>query len=229
MFLSARARQAEYCDQPDLPLGEVAANYRQLARFNRTMLVADAFQRVLGRWLGRARVQRLSLLDLGAGDGSLGEGIETWARRHGWDWRVTSLDCNLNALSLGPRRRRVAGSVCALPFRDGSFDVVISSQMAHHLTDEETVRHFQEAWRITRDALFLTDAHRNAGAFCFMWVVLRALRMTPQFRSDGLLSVRRGWRVGEWRHLAAVAGIPNARVRLYYGSRVILQARREPG
>src|SRR5262245_22588200 len=100
MFLSQRALQAEYCDQPDLPLAELAATYRQLARFNRLVLVADPFTRLLVRWLGRKRIAQLTLLDLGAGDCSLADHIEDWARRHGWEWRVTSLDLNWRALGL---------------------------------------------------------------------------------------------------------------------------------
>ena len=226
MFLSQRATQAEYCDRPDLPSSEVADNYRQLSRFNRVMLVSDPFQRLLVRWLGRGNVKTLSLLDLGAGDGSIGRSIEAWARRHGWDWRVTNLDMNVRALRLNPGGRNVAGAVGALPFADDSFDVVIASQMTHHLTDEEAAQHFREAWRVTRDALFLTDVHRNAGALAVIWVVLRLMRVTPQFLSDGMLSVRRSWRLGEWRELAARAGIPSVRAWLYYGSRVMLQARK---
>jgi len=227
MFLSQRATQAEYCDRPDLPVAEVADNYRQLARFNQNTMVSDVFQRVLVRWLGRANVKRLSILDLGAGDGYIGRTIAAWAKRYDWDWRVTNLDMNLAALRLGKGERRVVGSVCALPFAEDSFDVVIASQMTHHLTDEETVRHFREAWRVTRDALYLTDAHRNICALSAMWVLLRLMRMKPHFRSDGLLSVKRGWRVGEWRELAERAGIPRAKVSVYYGSRVLLQARKE--
>jgi len=226
MFLRERATQAEYCDQPDLPPEEVASSYRQLARFNRLMFVADPFQRLLVRWLGRKKIQRLSLLDLGAGDGSVGRGIEAWAARHGWDWRVTSLDVSVSALALGKSGRRIAGNVCALPFRDESFDVVISSQMTHHLTDDETISHFREAWRVAREALFLTDAHRNLGSLCVIWLLLRCLRVTPTFLADGILSVRRGWRVSEWKDLANQAGIPEPRVWLYYGSRIVLQARR---
>ncbi|HXJ57001.1 MAG TPA: methyltransferase domain-containing protein [Verrucomicrobiae bacterium] len=226
MFLRERARQLEYCDRQDLPLGEVAANYQQLARFNRLALLADPFTRLLVRWLGRERVARLTLLDLGAGDGSLAEQLESWARARGWDWQVTSLDMNWRALGLRSRPRRVAASVCALPFPDASFDVVIASQMAHHLTETQAVQHFREAWRVTRETLFLTDTHRNAGALCFVWLLLRTLRVTPHFFSDGLLSVRRGWRLKEWRALAAQAEIPSARISLYYGSRVFLQARK---
>jgi hypothetical protein len=226
MFLRERATQAEYCDRPDLPQQEVASSYRQLARFNRLLLVGDPFQRLLVRWLGREKVQQLSLLDLGAGDGSVGRGIESWAGRHGWNWRVTSLDASFQALTLGNGERRIAGNVCALPLRNESFDVVISSQMAHHLTNEEAALHFQEAWRVTKGALFLTDVHRNLGSLCVIWLLLRCLRVTPTFLADGLLSVRRGWRVGEWKSLAIRAGIPRPKVWLYYGSRIVLQARR---
>jgi 2-polyprenyl-3-methyl-5-hydroxy-6-metoxy-1,4-benzoquinol methylase len=226
MFLSQRATQAEYCDRPDLPLSEVADNYRQLARFNRLLMMTDPFQRLLVRWLGRGQVKKLSMLDLGAGDGSIGRSIVAWARRRGWEWRVTNLDLNVSALRLNPGGRNVAGAVGALPFVDDSFDIVIASQMTHHLADEEAVQHFREAWRVTRDALFLADAHRNAGAMAVIWGVLRVMRVSPQFLSDGMLSVRRSWRVGEWRALAARAGIPSAKVWLYYGSRVMLQARK---
>src|SRR5881396_1268537 len=149
MFLSQRATQAEYCDRLDLPPAEAAANYLHLARFNRLVLVADPFQRLLVRWLGRQHVRQLSLLDLGAGDGWLGRRIAAWARRHGWDWRVTNLDHNLCALQLGDGHGKVVANVCALPFQDNSFDIVIASQMAHHLSEEQTVHHFREAWRVT--------------------------------------------------------------------------------
>src|ERR1044071_7876855 len=108
MFLRERATQAEYCDQPDLPPEEVASSHHQLSRFNRLLLVADPFQRLLVRWLGRDKVRRLSLLDLGAGNGSVGRDIQTWAARRGWDWRVTNLDVCISALALGEGPRRVA-------------------------------------------------------------------------------------------------------------------------
>jgi hypothetical protein len=229
MFLRQRATQAEYCDRDDLSPTEVRQTCRQLARFNELVRVSDAFQRGLADWLGRERVGRLSILDLGAADGSLGDAITEWARRQGWDWRVTSADRNPLALALGAGNRRVAADVCALPFADGSFDVVLGSQMTHHLTDAEAVEHFREAWRVTGDALFLADTHRNSAALAVLWGVLALMRVTPEFRADGLQSVRRGWRVGEWESLARQAGIPVERVWMAYGSRVMLQARKTAG
>jgi 2-polyprenyl-3-methyl-5-hydroxy-6-metoxy-1,4-benzoquinol methylase len=226
MFLRVRTTQAEYCDRPDLPDADLAASYHHLGRLNRVMVVADPFRRLLVRWLGREHVTRLTVLDLGAGDASLGAHLEQWAAQRGWHWRVTSLDGSVRALRLGQAARRVAGNVCELPFADESFDVVMASQMTHHLTEEETVRHFREAWRVSRDVLFLTDTHRNIGSLAAIWTVLKLMGVPAQFLSDGMISIRRGWRVPEWQRLAREAGIPNGRVSVYYGSRIFLQARK---
>ena len=227
MFLSRRATQAEYSDAPGRSAGQIASDYRQLARVNRVFLITDPFQRVLVRWLGPDRCRSLSILDLGAGDGSVGRAITRWATQRGWDWRVTNLDWNPLALQLNPGGHNVVGSVLDLPFADNSFDVVIASQMTHHLaSDEDVAQHFREAWRVTRDALFLNDLHRNLFLLGLVWLVTRCARLSPDMRADGEMSVRRGWRIIEWRALADKAGIPGARVWLYYGSRIMLQARK---
>lgn len=226
MFLSRRSTQAEYSDDLALPAAVVARNYRELARINRLFHFADPFQRILAGWLGHDQVKSLSILDLGAGDGSLGRTLEKWSAKRGWQWRVTNLDFNPLALHLNPAGRNVTGSVLALPFADNSFDVVIASQMTHHLTDPQTEQHFREAWRVTRDALLLNDLHRNAALLAIVWLSIHAAGLSRDMRADGLISVLRGWRVPEWQTLAAAAGIPDARVWLYYGSRVMLQARK---
>ena len=227
MFLKRRVLQAEYFDSPDRTLTEVAEGYAMLARVNRLFLICEPFKTVLPSMLGEARCRSLSLLDLGAGDGSLGNELRLWANERGWDWRFTNLDLNPRALRLNPATPGVTGSALSLPFRDQSFDVVIASQMAHHLGREEEVgRHFKEAWRVARDLVFLNDLHRSIALYGILWLVLRICRFPDHFRSDGLLSVRRGWRVDEWRVLANQAGIPEARVWLYAGARVMLGARR---
>jgi 2-polyprenyl-3-methyl-5-hydroxy-6-metoxy-1,4-benzoquinol methylase len=227
MFLARRSAQAEYFDDPERSFAEVAEGFRQLRRVNRLFRFADPFQRLLSRWLGAEDCRKLSVLDLGAGDGSLGHELTTWAARRGWIWRVTSLDLSPRGLRLNPQSFSVAGSAVALPFRDQSFDVVIASQMTHHLPDDAAVvQHFREAWRVTRDAIFLNDLHRNLALVALVWLGAHATRLSPEMRADGLLSVRRGWRVQEWQALAARAEIPNAEIRLYLGTRIMLQARK---
>jgi 2-polyprenyl-3-methyl-5-hydroxy-6-metoxy-1,4-benzoquinol methylase len=227
MFFKRRVLQAEYFDAIDRPDSELAEAYAMLSVINRLCLLARQFQKLLPGMLGEERCHSLSLLDLGAGDGWLGNELSRWAAKRGWDWRVTNLDLNARALERNPRGRNVAGSALSLPFRDDAFDMVIASQMAHHLeTDGDVCRHFQEAWRVAREGIVLNDLHRNAAFYAALWVLLHLQRAPRHFVCDGLLSIRRGWRVAEWRALAARAEIPNPRVWLSAGARVILTARK---
>jgi 2-polyprenyl-3-methyl-5-hydroxy-6-metoxy-1,4-benzoquinol methylase len=228
MFLKRRVLQAEYFDEPNRPQAELAEAYRTLTRFNQIFSLADSFKRILPKTLGAERCRSLSLLDLGAGDGSLGNELTHWAAKKGWDWRITNLDLNPRALRLNQTGSLVAGSAVALPFRDRMFDVVIASQMTHHfMSDSEVCSHFKEAWRTTRDLLVITDLHRNAGFYLALGGVLKVCGVPGHFLSDALLSVRRGWRVSEWKSLATQAGIPNAHIWIYAGTRIMIEARKQ--
>jgi 2-polyprenyl-3-methyl-5-hydroxy-6-metoxy-1,4-benzoquinol methylase len=222
MFLARRSTQAEYFDG-DRSAAELAAFFRALGRINRLFVFAEPFQRSLPSLLDGA-CRSASILDLGAGDGSLGRVLSNWAEQRGWQWSVTNLDLSVDALRLNPAGRNIAGSVLALPFRASSFDAVIASQMTHHLSDAETLQHLAEAWRVARHVVVLSDLHRNAALYATLWVVFRLLRFPAIISSDGLLSVERGWRVPELHTLATAAGIVEAQVSLYFGARVLLRA-----
>ncbi len=228
MFLRHRSTQTEFFDLPDRTEAETAASFRDLNRVNLLFQFSHPFVAGLPRWLGKVNCKRLNILDVGAGTGLLGERLTEWAGRRGWHWHFTNLDTNPIALKIGNRSDSIVGSALQLPFADGSFDLVVASQMTHHLTDEQIVTHWREAWRVTRGAVFFCDLHRNAGLYALVWLGMHWLRVSRTLRSDGLISVRRGFRLGEWRDLAARAEIPEARIWLYYGTRIVLQARKTP-
>lgn len=227
MFLSRRVTQEEYIDKPGLPVAVVVEHYRQLRRVNQLFRYTDPFKLRLPEWVGEVKGRPVSILDIGAGDGSLGEELRAWATAQGWEWSFTNLDINPLPLRFAPGGGGVAASALALPFPANSFDVVISSQMIHHLDRrEQVVQHFREAWRVTRDVLLFSDLHRNVGLYALVWLFLRFLPVSRPLYLDGLISVRRGWRRREWEQLAAEAGLVRAEVWLYFGARIILQARK---
>jgi SAM-dependent methyltransferase len=227
MFFRERSAQAEFFDAPGLSESARLAALRELDHINRLCQFSHPFVSRLPSWLGRKGCERLEILDVGAGTGLLGERLSTWAKRRGWDWRFTNLDANPVILKSKFAAKNVVGSALQLPFADASFDLVIASQMTHHLTDEEVVTHWREAWRVTRDAIFICDLHRNAALYAALWLTMRLLRVSDTVRADGLISVKRGFHLGEWRELAARAEISGAQVRPYYGTRIVLQARKQ--
>jgi SAM-dependent methyltransferase len=226
MFFRERSTQQEYYDAPQRSAAERLSAFRELDRVNQLFRFDHPFTSRLPSWLGEQRCASLDILDVGAGSGLLGRVLAKWAQGRGWDWRFTNLDLNPIAPEADDRATNVTGSALQLPFGDRSFDLVVASQMTHHLTDAEVVQHWREAWRVSRDAIFICDLHRNAGFYALLWPALHLLRTEPMLRRDGLISVRRGFRRREWQTLAALADIPSPKVGLYYGTRIVLQARR---
>lgn len=222
MFLSRRSRQAEYFDA-ERPATELADFFGSLGRVNRVFGFAEPFQRLVPEIIGQRNCQSLSILDLGAGDGTLGKILTESARQRGWDWRVINLDVNFSALQLNPGGPNITASAVALPFRDDGVDLVIASQMAHHLSDNEVIGLFREAWRVARQAILLTDLHRSLLLYLLLWLLLRFQRQAGPFYHDALLSVRRGWRAAELQQLLRLAGVPGARTTVHFGARVIVQ------
>jgi len=226
MFLGERSMQAESLDSDARPPAAVAADYQQLARGNRLFFFSHPFVVHLPRLLGRENCRSLTLLDVGAGDGMLGRRLEEWAKRRGWCWEVTNLDINPHALALNPGGRNVLGSALALPFPDARFDVVIASQMTHHLADTEVTTHFREAWRVARSAVMISDLHRNCFLLALVWLGSWPLCFSRAMRQDAVISVQRGFRLGEWRRQAEQAGILGAQVWLYAATRIMLAAQK---
>ena len=223
MFLSRRITQEEYFDT-ERPVAEVAEFFQSLGRINRFFDFAHPFRNLLPTLLGEANCQSLSILDVGAGDGLLGRTIGDWAANRGWNWRVVNLDTSLAALALNGNGLNVAASAMQLPFGSASFDVVVTSNMVHHLKDAEATRLLQEAWRVARRAIVLSDMHRNLGLYLALMLLLCFQDHPTSFKSDALISVKRGWRKADFTRLAEQAGIGSAKVELYFGARLILQA-----
>ncbi|MGE3311100.1 MAG: methyltransferase domain-containing protein [Limisphaerales bacterium] len=225
MFLSHRSRQAECFDEPGRPPADIARDYAQLGRINRLFRHADPFTRRLApREVGESSWTRADVLEVGAGDGQLAVELMQWADRRGWKWEFTCLDLNATGIERNPIPRKLVGDATNLPFPDASFDLVIASQMTHHLTDDGVVAHLREGWRVARRRLIVSDLHRNPFLYGLVRTVTPWMGLAPHLIEDGLISVRRGFRVGELRGMGLRAGIPTPRVTVEFGCRIVLDA-----
>jgi len=225
VFFSQRSTQAEYFDSVR-PEPELRAFYNSLNQVNRLFDFAHPFKTVVPRLFGDGAVQQLEILDLGAGDGLLGQLLQEWARTHGWNWRFTNLDVNPVVLGLNGTGRNIAGSALSLPFVDGAFDLVIASQVTHHFDDSEAEQHLREAWRVARRALLISDLHRSPLLYVALKLLLITRSFPRHFGLDGLLSVKRGWRARELKQIALKAGVSDPKVASYFHARILLEASR---
>lgn len=210
MSLSSLA--VETLDRPGADPALVRRTLCDIARVNAWLGGRAAVRFGLERLLaGSRRNSALSVLDVGAGSGD----AIAWLQR-----RFTARYSRLIAVERHP----VAARLCHasgiptlqadgawLPLRDGAVDLVIASQVLHHLERGEIPRFLRELTRVARMGVVIADLLRSGFAARGFPTLGRLLGLHPATREDGALSLQRGFTPTELGALLRATGI-DARV-----------------
>jgi SAM-dependent methyltransferase len=223
--LEQRSRDDEQMDDPSLDPRTYDEVLRGLGRVNRWTLAARPTLSFLAR--ATRGETGFTLLDVGSGEGGMLRTIAKWARRRGLAARLTGVDLNPKSESAA---RAATPEDLPIDYRTGDyrglgrFDFVISSLVAHHMTDPQ-LRGFLRWMESNSDrGWFVNDLHRHRFAFHGYPLLAALLRVHPIVRGDGRLSIARSFRPGDWRSILADAGIaPGVRVRRYFPFRLCVE------
>jgi SAM-dependent methyltransferase len=201
---------AELLDDPAADPVTVAQTLRNIARANRWFGGAAAVRFGLKRTLGAIpRGTSLSLLDLGTGFGDLPKVAARWGAARGIEVTPIGLELNRAAAALAQASGLATAVACAgaPPIRDKGVDIVLLSQVAHHLAPESVVRLFRTCDRLARRAVIVADLRRHALAAPSFWCGARLLGFDPVTVADGVTSLYRGFSRSELLDLMAQAGV----------------------
>jgi 2-polyprenyl-3-methyl-5-hydroxy-6-metoxy-1,4-benzoquinol methylase len=209
---------AEQMDQPDLDPAERLRALQHLARVNSlfggTRVVLDLLPRLCD-----GLPTPIRLLDVGTGYADIPRAIVRWARRRGQPMEIEAVDRDPATVALAaracaayPEIRLRHGDALALPFDSRSFDLVLASQILHHLEGTEPVRLLRELARVARYRILINDLRRGAWPLAVTWAALHLVSRSPVIRHDGPLSIRRGYVATELEALAEAAGWTAPRV-----------------
>jgi hypothetical protein len=213
----------ELLDHPDADPRVVHDSLHHIARSNRWFGGWWAVRHGLGRILGEmAGPRSLTLLDIGTGLADLPRSAVAWAAARRLTIVPLGLERHRTAAALANSNgvRTLLGCAGALPVRDKSVDLVIASQLVHHLAPEAIVTFCREADRIARLGVVIADLRRSRWAMAGFWVGSRLLGFDRATRDDGLTSIRRGFTRAELGALIAQAGVA-ARVERTPGFRLV--------
>lgn len=201
----------ELLDHPDADPAAVAISLHNIGIANRWFggwwAVRRGLKHVTRRLDGSAA--RLTLLDIGCGRGDLSVEAAAWAAARGISVLPLGLDRHRTAAQLSQHAgvTSLLGCVSALPVRAKSVDIVLASQLVHHLTPDQMIEFCRAADRVARLGVVIADLRRSPWALAAFWVGSRLFRFDPATRHDGITSVRRGFTNGELTELLRRAGI----------------------
>ncbi len=210
-MLSKRSTLPEELDNDTTDPATYQRVMAELAVCNRITLT----HRPTLRWLAKATggMSEFSVLDVGHGDGDLLRAIARWADRRGLKVKLSGIDRNprsaVAASSATPSWMRIdyqtADVLSCTPSEP--VDFIVSSQMAHHFSDQEVVEllgwmevHSRRGWHIA-------DLQRHGLPYYTFPVLCRVMRWHRITRCDGVISIARGFRRGDWQVYLNKAGL----------------------
>ena len=233
-------RLVDASERLDGPLEDRAAligNLRDLARVNRRLGGVELSARAIE--LLTSDRDHLSLLDVGTGGADIPlELIHRWTAR-GRRLRVVGIDSRpeiLAAAATADRRITALDGLelhvadgRALPYPDGTFDIVHTSLVIHHLAPDAASTLLGEKGRVARIGVVVYDLARGRLAYAGAWLLAHAFTRNAFTRHDAPTSVRRAYTVDELSALIAAAGSTEVgRIRGPFGHRWAIAAAPPP-
>lgn len=206
----SRRRSVEALDA-GVPLGEAERSLRDIERVHRRFGGRQAIRRGIAPALRALGAPRITLLDVGCGNGHAGDDLSEFLSRQGLRLDPVGLDRQLAHAGLGGRSRTVAGDALRLPFPDRSVDVVFSALFLHHFSEEEVAALLTESARVARRLVAHFDIGRNRTALALVSALGPLVFESRVSLSDGKASVRQAFTLAEAAALARSA-LPGASV-----------------
>jgi SAM-dependent methyltransferase len=222
--LALRTREDEQMDDPALDPADYDAVLRDLGRVNAWTFAARPTLSFLAR--GTKGMSRFRLLDVGFGDGGMLRRIASWAKQRGLDAELVGVDLNPKSVAVA---RALTPPGLAIDYRAGDyadqaggFDFVVSSLVAHHMTDGQLRAFLRFMENEAGRGWLVNDLHRHRLSHEGFALLARLLGVHRIVREDGRLSIARSFRPAEWRAILAEAGVPG-RILRYFPFRLCVE------
>ena len=209
-----RSSELEEMEAPDIAESDLTDCLNDLARANTLTMARPPTL----RWLAQAtrslpRGSSFSLLDVGYGQGDMLRAIRGWAVKRGLKPRITGIDLSPWSATAAAAATDPAWQISYLVgdvfdyAPEEPIDFVVSSLVAHHMSDDQLVRFVQWMEQNARRGWFINDLHRHPIAYYGFTVLSAATLLHRMVRHDGLISVTRAFTRADWLRLLAAAQI----------------------
>ena len=198
----------ELLDRPDCDPAHAAASFRFIGTVNRHF----GGIRVVRQFLAAESAARrggtgtpLRILDIGSGSCDIPLAVSRWARAAGIPLHFTCLELAGHTLDIARGQLTRAGDPAVQILQEDAFthhpaepyDCAVASMCFHHFSDAQILALARRLRGFVRHGVLINDLRRSQLAPLATRLLLAATGAPAGVRHDALLSIRRGFKVGE--------------------------------
>lgn len=195
---------------------QIAESISDLRRINQWFGGVSTTLSMIECVLRESATEAFSLLEVASAAGDVPRQASKRLMQNGIRLEVTLLDrASSHLKSHMNRARAVAGDALALPFADGSFDLVSCCLFVHHLGPEELMRFVNDALRVCRVAVLINDLIRHPLHLALVYAGLPLYR-SRLTRHDAPASVRAAYTPQEMLDIVQRTNVAKIQVQRHY-------------
>lgn len=162
----------------------------------------------------KGKSSSLRVADLGCGSGEMLRLIARRFRKSNPQSAFIGFDANKNIVRYAqqhvsdfPEISIAADDILSAEFRTKKFDVIVATLFLHHFTSDQLIDIFKNFKHQARVGVVINDLHRHWLAYYSIKFLTTLFSKSPMVKSDGPLSVLRGFKKSELVSILEKAGI----------------------
>jgi SAM-dependent methyltransferase len=205
-----RSTQSEIMDDFDLKGDDMKKVLTDLKNVNKWLGGNNiSIKGIIKLLLEGAKEQTITILDLGCGDGEILRECARFAVKEGYNFQLIGIDANTFILEEARRRSMdfenitfLEKDVFSSEINELDYDIALCTLFLHHFSNEDLKVLIQRFLDHAKIGVVVNDLHRSRLAFWLFKIVSYLLLKTSIARTDGLISVARGFKRKELETLS---------------------------
>ncbi len=226
MNLTQRAYQKELLDRGDIPFEDIKKNMQELNFINTWLgghaITIKGLQKLIG---GK---KEITVCEIGCGGGDNLVAIVRWCNKKNISIKCIGIDLKEECIAFAKQNKLlnnytnwIASDYAKVQFGKKP-DVIFSSLLCHHFTEEELKKQLKWMNENCTAGFFINDLERNTIAYYSILILTKLFSNSYLVKNDAPLSVARGLIKKEWQKIFLNAGIDQFNIQWKWAFRYLI-------
>lgn len=220
-----RTSHIEIMDNFQFQGNELEATLLDLERINRILGGNQVILNGLEK-LNLKTNRTIQIVDIGCGSGQVLREIAKWGRKRNLKLNLVGIDANTNTIEIAkkltsdfPEISYKVQDVFSPDFIYSKFEIACISLTLHHFSSQKIKELLHILAGNTKLAIIINDLHRSKTAYYLFWLFCLFFVHSPIAKSDGLVSILRGFKRAELRTISKQLNLKKFQINWFWAFR----------